>query len=95
MNSVPSPKDLQQYFIPEYCARWREIGIALGMSYATLDEIEADNPKSVRKCCSVMLAKWLNLNKELSWKQLFCTIESLVVPRVPVKGKKTFHCVCI
>ena len=88
MSSVPSPRDLQRYFIPKYGTHWREIGIDLGLSYATLDEIEADNPKSIRKCCSAMLAKWLSSNNEPSWKKIFCAIE--VVPRVfqqPDKGK--------
>ena len=89
MNSVPSPRDLQRHFTPTYCTHWREIGIDLGLSDVALDEIEADNPTSVRKCCTAMLAKWLSLDNEPTWKKMFCAIE--VVPRVshrPDKGNK-------
>ena len=80
MNSVPSPRDLQRHFTATYCTHWREIGIDLGLSDVALDEIEADNPTSVRKCCTAMLAKWLSLDNEPTWKKMFCAIE--VVPRV-------------
>ena len=90
MNSVPSSRDLQRYFTPRYCTKWRAIGEYLGLSDYSLDEIEADNRYSVSNCCYVMLAKWLNLDEKASWKKLFHAIELLLVSTVPDnKGEET------
>lgn len=90
MNSVPSPRDLQRYFTPQYCTKWRAIGAHLGLPGYSLDEIEANNQHSVRNCCYAMLSKWLESDEEASWKKLFHAIELLLVSTVSDnKGDKT------
>lgn len=86
MNDAPSQRDLQRYFIPSYCIYWREVGVELGLSNAALDIVEAENQGSFRKC-SAMLAKWLSVDTNSSWKKLFCAIESPVISSVPYKGE--------
>ena len=87
MNSVPCLKDLQRYFIPQYCADWREIGVELGLSIHSLDEIKADNHGMVRKCCLEMLNKWLSTDLSATWKKLFHAIEPPIVSTVS-KGEE-------
>ena len=48
----------------------------LGLSVATLNIIEADNPKSVEACCNAVFAKWLEVASNPTWKVIFSIVES-------------------
>ena len=39
--------------------RWFELGLALGLSYSTLNTIKADHPQNTRQCVIECLSKWL------------------------------------
>ena len=39
--------------------RWFELGLGLGLSKNTLDEIKANNPQDVNQCLLECLSKWL------------------------------------
>ena len=69
-DNRPLLKQLYKEVIPQYAAHWREIGIMLGFKNNVLDIIQADNPHSVKKCCGIMLEKWLEREPSASWKQL-------------------------
>ena len=40
--------------------RWIELGLTLGLSQPTLDEIEANHQHDVSRCLQECLTKWLN-----------------------------------
>ena len=67
--------DLNQIYQEcKHCSdKWEEIGSNLGISYATLAIIKANNPSNCEKCMYQMLAKWLNKENEKcirSWRSL-------------------------
>ena len=43
-----------------YRARWRFIGIELGVDDGTLDAIGENNPNNVGKCLVSLITSWLN-----------------------------------
>ena len=43
-------------------AKWRIVSTYLGLPKNTVDQIEADHPKSVERCWSEALSKWLQQN---------------------------------
>ena len=68
----PSMKDLANQVIPTVCPMWRDIGLQLNLELSDLNVIEADHPKSVRDCCTIMFDKWLKQDTKASW----CTVLS-------------------
>jgi len=77
-HAAPLLKDLYKHVTPEYATSWREIGIHLGLSDAKMRIIKADHPKDVKGCCNEMLAKWLAVDLNASWKKLFVAIDSSI-----------------
>ena len=71
-----------RYVTPIYATEWREIGIELGLPNAKLKEIYVDS-KNVKQCCNDMLAEWLCVDTEASWKKLFSAIDSPAVTSNP------------
>ena len=63
----PTNKDLANEVIPKVCPMWREIGIQLNLDITILNEIEADCPGKVRKCCTRMFEEWLKQDTDASW----------------------------
>ena len=61
---------------PQYATRWREIGIQLNLTSETISIIQEDNPGSAKKCCNVMLMKWLEVTTDASWQKLFTAIDN-------------------
>ena len=68
----PSMKDLANKVIPTVCPMWRDIGLQLNLEFSDLNVIEADHPKSVMECCTIMFDKWLKQDAKASW----CTVLS-------------------
>ena len=79
MNNKPLLKDLYQYIVPQYAAKWREIGTLLDLPSGELNTIEAGYPTNVKWCCNKMLEKWLEMDTTASWCKLFIAIESPAV----------------
>ena len=61
-------KDLANQVIPTICPMWRDIGLQLNLELSDLNVIEADHPKSVRDCCTIMFDKWLKQDTKASWR---------------------------
>ena len=74
-KTTPTLKDLQQHIIPQCATIWREIGTQLNLSDGELSIIQADNQLSVKKCCNVMLSRWLEVDTNASWEKLFTAID--------------------
>lgn len=97
MNTTPTLKDLQRYFIPLYAARWKALGIQLGLSFSALKILENDNQHQAFQCCVSMLDMWLQLDTTASWKKLFTATESLSAASWGDKGDyiaNNFMCMC-
>ena len=74
-------KDLYEHVTPRYAVHWKVIGTLLGLPTETLDIIEYDNCNrgGVVACCNAMLVKWLEVDKDASWKKMFKAIQSPAV----------------
>lgn len=71
--------------VPEVSYKWKDLGIQLlksGRKMGILNEIEANYSQDVRRCCQVMLEKWLELQSDASWGQLIEALESQAVEMV-------------
>ena len=82
MNNKPTIKHLNRHVTPQYAAYWKEIGVELDLPAGKLSEIGADYPLQCKRCCSEMLAEWLKVDLNASWKKLFDALESF-----PLEGK--------
>ena len=51
----------------------------LGLPDSKMNIIQANNPNNVQRCCNEMLAEWLKVDLDPSWKKLLDAIESSVV----------------
>ena len=81
-NTTPKLSDLQKDIVPQYAARWRDLGIQLNIPIHTLDIIAADNVhhrEHARSCCRCMLNKWIETNTEATWNELHEAIANLPV----------------
>jgi len=53
--------------------------VLLGLPDSKMNIIQANNPNNVQRCCNEMLAEWLKVDLDPSWKKLLDAIESSVV----------------
>ena len=86
--SNPSAKDSLKTIldsISTLTADWFNLGIALGLSYDTLREIET-NYREARRCQTEMVIAWLQMkdNSQPSWQSLASALSSLSVGRVEI-----------
>lgn len=64
-------------------SQWILLSLELGLKQSTLDEIESDNPGSVKICLCRALGEWLRLNYNHqrhgrpSWKKLAEAVQTL------------------
>ena len=59
--------------------KWEELGLALNLSMSKIREIEANNPKSVRKCLKEVIVFWVQSNTEATWTMLCDALRSSLV----------------
>ena len=78
---IPKLNELQNLITSNYAHCWKEIGIELTLSYATLEIIEANHPK-VQQRCTDMLATWLQKDVNATWQKLLKAIDSPAVVRM-------------
>ena len=69
-------KDLRRHIVA-YAAKWKDLGLQLGLDIDLLNVIYADYPHSVEICCRVMLSKWLERDLSATWGKLDDTIRKL------------------
>ena len=51
-------------------ARWFNLGLALGVSYDTLKQIESNYQRDMSRCQTEMIAVWLQDTSQPSWRIL-------------------------
>ena len=67
-------------------AEWFNLGVALGLSYVTLTEIESNHRGEARRCQTEMVIAWLRKkdNAQPSWQALVSALSSPSVERIEV-----------
>ena len=65
-----SNKSCLKFLLPE-AKHWHNIGILLGVSEQTLEQIESDYPSSCTECVREMIKSWLKqVEPKPTWKDL-------------------------
>ena len=83
--------DLCKTIVPEYAARWNDLGMQLKIPQYHLDAIAVDkvnHPSHSAECCKAMLQKWMEITPAANWDMLQAAIECLSVGHVSYKGEK-------
>ena len=91
MTAKPKLKDVYEHVTPRCAAKWKVIGILLGMPSEALDIIEYDNRDKAESCCNAMLKKWLQVDTTASWEKLFTAIESPAVSSGEAVDQGSLH----
>ena len=58
--------------------KWKKIGLGLGLSSETLDQIKSDKHNDPSQCLYAVLKAWINSDhdKEVTWRVLIRTLQS-------------------
>jgi len=74
----PLFRDLCDYVVPLAATSWKELGVhLLDPKYqGELMIIEADYPQNAKKCCQIVLQKWLTTKVNATWGQLIQALQS-------------------
>ena len=67
-------------------ADWFNLGIALGLFFDTLREIESNHRGEARRCLTEMVIAWLQMkdNSQPSWQSLASALSSPSVNRIEI-----------
>ena len=67
-------------------AEWFNLGVALGLSYVTLTEIESNHRGEAHRCQTEMVIAWLRKkdNVQPSWQALVSALSSPSVKRIEI-----------
>ena len=93
-NDRPALKLLNKHVRKDASSKWHDLGLELleQEDEERLNEIEANNPNDVSKCCKEMFQLWLRKSPSATWNQLIqalkevglnnlaATIEGMLVP---------------
>ena len=82
-------KDLESHIVQSYASKWRNLGLQLRVDYQLMENIECDHPNDCERCCSKMLAEWLQSNPAACWEDLITAIDG------PLLCSKYGHCYMI
>ena len=72
--------------ISTLAAEWFHLGLALGLSYGTLKEIESNYPRDSRRCQTEMIMAWLQMKDRSrpSWQALVHALRSPSLARIDI-----------
>ena len=76
----PKLPELFRKIVPKYAARWKDLGVQLGIPIYHLDAIEEDNANRqsfTQQCCKAMLRKWMESTPDPTWNILQKAIDCL------------------
>ena len=65
-------------------AKWFHLGLALGLSYGKLTEIESNHSKDSLRCLTETVNAWLQSSSNPSWKRLVSALRSPSLDRVDI-----------
>ena len=69
----PEMHDMMRFVIPEVASEWEDVAYALHYKISTVQSIESNHGKDVRKCCRELFKDWLTTNngaKPKTWRTL-------------------------
>ena len=103
-DDKPSRRDLANHVIPSVANNWKGLGEMLLdtnlVDSGYLETTETQNPGNVANCCRQMFIKWLETDKDASWKQLIIELQcpgvrlnalAEQIKKKLRKGKTTLH----
>ena len=76
----PEVSELHRHIVPEYAARWRDLGVQLNIPEHHLETIAVDNihhPSYSEQCCKAVLRKWMQITVNATWDMLYSAIDHL------------------
>jgi len=79
-NKIPELSELYRYIVPQYAARWKDLGVALKIPTHHLNIIEVtgvNHPCYIQECCKAVLQKWMEITPKPTWNILQKAIASL------------------
>ena len=68
-------------------AKWFNFGLALGLSYSVLSQIERNHPRDSLMCLTEMITRWLCSNPQSSWRGLASALSSPSVNEFALAAK--------
>ena len=68
-------------------AKWFNFGLALGLSFNALDQIESNHPKDSLRCLTEVIKTWLRNNPQSSWQELASALSSPSVNEFALAAK--------
>ena len=68
-----------KYVLPLYAAKWKRIGIFLGIQPGQLEIIKSNNPADTEGCCVDLFIKWLEGTENVTWEKMFEVIDQLSI----------------
>ena len=71
-------KDLGNHVVPRWASKWKQLGTQLGICEESMEILSCNFPYNCERCCSEMLAKWLDLNRDACWGDLIAAIDKLL-----------------
>ena len=78
LNQIPKEYQLR-YLLADISSKWREIGLALGISDNDLDNISTVVPDNMSKLCK-MITKWIETQSSpVTWDMIIFAIEGPIV----------------
>ena len=75
LKSKPKLKDLSYLVTRNYAAKWKVIGLLLGLTQPQLDIIDNDHGRSAVKSCNEMWGKWLATHINATWEEVLNSLE--------------------
>ena len=68
---TPTMRDINRYVTRKHAADWKNIGIELGLKFATINIIESDHPLKSEDCFQAMINTWIETSTDnITWRAL-------------------------
>ena len=73
----PNIKDINNYVVPRWAPKWKQLGIQLDIDKHRMDVIEKDLPVDCKDCCIRMFSEWLDINTAACWEHIIIAVDNL------------------
>jgi len=68
---------INEYIVPQWASRWRQLGKELGVDHYLMETIENDCLNSCQGCCFMMIEEWFDRNPSASIEGLIAATDNL------------------
>ncbi|XP_065901549.1 uncharacterized protein [Dysidea avara] len=76
-GSVLKLSEFNRYIRPQVARKWYDLGIKLSLNVEKLNNIEANNPRDIERCCTQMYQHWLNSDLQASREKLAVALQHI------------------